>query len=391
MMFRRNRKSNVNNRSEFVGLPSIPDPIDDNLYLASAVKAAIVDKESGAYDEFLFSENGISEMPFEESLESHLGLVSHRIADQGRRELLVRQQNLLEGQSRLALAEASVERERRELQEIQEQLEKQVSILSGEQTGKDNLFWKDAVPEYSSKASSRLRLWTPVLIFAFVGLVDIGIIWLSLLSFLKDEMEAFLFSIPAIGIQLMFPHLIGERINLNRHGSHEKKQNTIEAIALFVVWMIFCSTLTYTRMQFINKELAENDQALTPVLYNVLLAMNFLMLIGLGSILIFQAMKKNPHFLEYHRLKLKQSRTQKRLSKKEMKFTTSSNQIPLLEFSHDVTKESFEEAAGAVNSSLSVAAKKVYRRALVNRFGEVDFTNSYLNSNENQSSRGEDK
>jgi hypothetical protein len=102
-------------------------------------------------------------------------------------------------------------------------------------------------------------------------------------------------------------------------------------------------------------------------------------------------MKKNPHFLEYHRLKLKQSRAQKRLSKKEMMFTTSLNQIPLLEFSHDVTKESFEEAAGAVNSSLSVAAKKVYRRALVNRFGEVDFTNSYLNSNENQSSRGEDK
>jgi hypothetical protein len=390
-MFRLNRKSKMESRSEFVGLPSIPDPIDDNLYLASAVKAAIVDKESGAYDEFLFSENGISEMPFEESLESHLGLVSHRIADQGRRELLIRQQNLLQGQSRLALAEASVERERAELRGIQQQLEKQESILSGEQTGKDNLFWKDAVPEYSSRASSRLRLWTPILVFIFVGLVDIGIIWLSLLSFLGDEREALLFSIPAVGIQLMFPHLIGERISLNRHGSHEKKQNTFEAVALFVMWMIFCSTLTFTRMQFISKELADNDKALTLLLYNVLLVMNFLMLIGLGSILIFQAMKKNPHFLEYHRLKLKQSRAQKRLGKKEMMFTRSVNQIPLLEFSHDVTKESFEEAAGAVNSSLTVASKKVYRRALVNRFGEVDFTSSYLNSKENRAKRGEDK
>ncbi len=391
MWFRRSRKSEIGNRSQFVGLPSIPDPIDDNLYLASAVKAAIVDKESGAYDEFLFSENGITEMPFEESLESHLGLVSHRIADQGRRELLIRQQSLLEGQSKLALAEASVLNERQEMQEIQEQLATQISILAGEKTGKDNLFWKDAVPEFSSLGSSRLRLWTPVLIFTFVGLVDIGIIWLSLLSFLKDETEAFLFSIPAIGIQLMFPHLIGERINLNRHGSHEKKQNTIEAVVLFIIWMIFCSTLTYTRMQFINKELAENDQALTMVLYNVLMVMNFLMLIGLGSILIFQAMKKNPHFMEYHRLKLKQSRTQKRLIKKEKMYTSSINEIPLLEFSHDVTKESFEEAAGAVNSSLSRAAKKVYRRALVNRFGEVDFTNSYLNSSENKAKRGEDK
>jgi hypothetical protein len=125
-------------------------------------------------------------------------------------------------------------------------------------------------------------------------------------------------------------------------------------------------------MQFINKELAEDDQALTPVLYNVLMAMNFLMLIGLGSILIFQAMKKNPHFLEYHRLKLKQSRTQKRLSKKEMMFTKSVNQIPLLEFSHDVTKESFEEGEieedwQKVNKSdrtdgLSQKAVNAYRR-----------------------------
>jgi len=135
MIFRRTPKSKINNRSEFVGLPSIPDPIDDNLYLASAVKAAIVDKESGAYDEFLFSENGIFEMPFEESLEAHLGLVSHRIADQGRRELLVRKQKVMEGESRVALAAAAVDRAQNKLLENDKHLEYQMAILTGEQPG----------------------------------------------------------------------------------------------------------------------------------------------------------------------------------------------------------------------------------------------------------------
>ena len=75
------------------------------------------------------------------------------------------------------------------------------------------------------------------------------------------------------------------------------------------------------------------------------------------------------------------------------RFVKASNQIPLLQFSHEVTKNSFEAAAGEVNNSLSKAAKKVYRRALVNKFGEIDFTNSYLNSKSKnlENNSGDDK
>jgi hypothetical protein len=393
MWFKRSRKSATENRSEFVGLPSIPDPIDDNLYLASAVKAAIVDKESGAYDEFLFSENGITEMPFEESLESHLGLVSHRIADQGRRELLIRQQSLLEGQSRVALAQAQVDREQQALTQVRGQLEKQIEILSGERIGKDNLIWKDTVPEFSSSMESRFRLLLPLAVFLFVGFVDIRIIFESLLGIPGfTDKEAILFAIPAVGIQLFFPHFIGERIRANMHGSERKKRNNQEILILGILWIMFCATLTYIRLDFINKQSKQvTRKILEDVMYNVLGVMNFLMLIGLGTVLIFLAVNSNPHFREFHRMKIREQSKIKNLQNAEIELEKASNQIPLLQFSNDVTKTSFEEAAGEVNQSLSKAAKKVYRRALVNKFGEIDFTNSYLNSKNRKNDAGDGK
>lgn len=377
MKFRLNRKSDVSKRSEFVGLPSIPDPIDDNLYLASAVKAAIVDKESGAYDEFLFSENGITEMPFEESLESHLGLVSHRLADQGRRELLLRQQSLLEGQSRVALAQSKVEYAEKQLLETEKSLSYQLDILSGNNTGQDNLLWKNSVPEFTSVPDSRLKLALPALIFLLVGLVDVGIIFTSLTKIIKDGNEALLFTLPAIGIQLVFPHLIGDRIRSIVHGSEMRKKNVMEASVLAIMWILFCATLTYVRVTYLNSQV---EDGLEPFVYQVLSVLNFLMLIGLGSILLFLTSKTNPHYREYHRVNIKMDKQKKVLQKKNNDFEEAKNSIPVLEYSMEVTRESFEEAAGNANSSLSSAAKKVYRRALVNKQGDVDFTHAYLSS-----------
>jgi len=377
MKIRPRRKSDINSKSEFVGLPSIPDPIDDNLYLASAVKAAIVDKESGAYDEFLFSENGITEMPFEESLESHLGLVSHRIADKGRRELLVRQQNLLEGQSRLALTLAKLEYAEMQLAETLSRRDYQVEILNGNVTGHENLFWKDSIPEFTSVPDSRLKLALPGLIFVLVGLVDLGIIFTSLTKILKDGNEALLFTLPAIGIQLAFPHLVGDRIRSIFHGSEMRKKNLTEASALALMWILFCATLTYVRVTFLN---SQSEDGLEPFVYQVLLVLNFLMLIGLGSVLLFLTAKTNPHYREYHRVNIKMERQKRILQRRNFENEKAKNSIPALEYSVEVTRESFEQAAGEVNSSLNLAAKRVYRRALVNRQGDVDFTTAYLNS-----------
>jgi hypothetical protein len=90
-------------------------------------------------------------------------------------------------------------------------------------------------------------------------------------------------------------------------------------------------------------------------------------------------------------MKIREQSKIKNLQKAEIELEKASNQIPLLQFSNDVTRTSFEEAAGEVNQSLSKAAKKVYRRALVNKFGEIDFTNSYLNSKNRKNDAGDGK
>ena len=56
-------------------IPDLPEAINDNFYLASASKAAEMDIASGAYDEFLFSEDGMAKMPYEQAVEDHLALV----------------------------------------------------------------------------------------------------------------------------------------------------------------------------------------------------------------------------------------------------------------------------------------------------------------------------
>jgi hypothetical protein len=384
MWFKRSRKSKIENRSEFVGLPSIPDPIDDNLYLASAVKAAIVDKESGAYDEFLFSENGISKMPFEESLDAHLGLVSFRVADQGRRELLIRQQRVLEGKSRIVLAGAAVERAKSEVAEARSRIEYQVSILEGSREGKDNLIWKDSIPEFTSTKDARFKLSIPILTFLIIGFVDLGIIWRSFIGIGFKDIEAAIFAFPAIGIQLIFPHMIGDRIRSNHHGDIARKRNIIEIVTLTILWLTFVATMTQVRLEYLDtKAFNETGKYLSDssfLIYATLMVLNFLMLVGLGSVLILLTANSNPHFRQFYRVQIQLAKKQKVLERAEIEFEEASNQLPILEFSHDVTKSSFDEASGEVNRALGKASKKVYRRALVNRYSDTDFTNAYLNS-----------
>jgi hypothetical protein len=369
--------------SDFVGLPGIPGPIDDNLYLTAAVRAAAVDKESNAYDEFLFTENGVTQMPYEDSVDAHLGLVSHRMIDEGRREQYLQQQKILKAESELKLAEAAVLRSEVNLSEANDQLIYQTSILNGERSGKDNLIWKDSLPQFTSIMDSRIKLLIPVAIFLLVGFVDIRIIFVSLLGIDGfSEQEAIVFALPAIGIQLVFPHLIGDRIRLNRHGSTSRGKNIWEIAILGILWAIFCMTLTFIRLEHINEQAGNNGGKLDIILYNVLIILNFLMLIGLGSMLILLTARTNPHYREFHRVKVAKSLLEKKLDKQLRSAEIIRSEIPILKHGLEVTRESYEEITGEINSALNETAKSVYRRALVNRFSEVDFTNSYLNANE---------
>ena len=365
--------------SDFAGLPELPEDVDDNLYLAAAANAAVADKNSGSYDEFLFSEHGMERMPFEDAVDSHLNLVQLRLKDRGRRELLVKQQALLEAKARLAQVRASLETMQARLKAVRSKLSEQQSILDGKARGKHGLYWPGSAPELTTKRGARFRISTPILTFALVGLIDIYVIILSLQSLDGfDGWEPYVFALPAVGVQLVFPHFIGERIRLMLHGHPKKVINAIESALLAIGWIGFVWSMTQIRMEYIVKTVMESGGTLSFSLRLALQLMIIVMLVALGTWLMLATARSNPHEREMGRLQLAERLANEQVQSLTEKVTSLEAQVPVLELAVKVSEESYKDAIQAAGETLADAAKSVYRRALVNQYGAVDFTTAYL-------------
>ncbi len=365
--------------SDFAGLPELPEDVDDNLYLAAAANAAVADKNSGSYDEFLFSEHGMERMPFEDAVDSHLNLVQLRLKDRGRRELLVKQQALLEAKARLAQVRASLETMQARLKAVRSKLSEQQAILDGKSPGKHGLYWPGSAPELTTKRGARWRLTTPILTFALVGLIDIYVIILSLQSLDGfDGWEPYVFALPAVGVQLVFPHFIGERIRLMLHGHPKRVINAIESGLLAIGWIGFIWAMTQIRMEYIVKTVMESGGTLSFSLRLALQLMIIVMLVALGTWLMLATARSNPHEREMGRLQLAERLANEQVQSLTEKVTSLEAQVPVLELAVKVSEESYKDAIQAAGETLADAAKSVYRRALVNQYGAVDFTTAYL-------------
>ena len=211
-LFRRRRRLHAP-LIDFGGLPNLADGIDDNLYLASAAKAAEIDFKSGAYDKFLFSEDGLRRMPYEVAIESHLALINQRLADAGRRQSLRREAAVLDLETKISKAEAKLDRNDKQIENIESQIVYEESILSGLTQGIDNADWRDPKPQLASRLSIFMRIAAPIITLIVASLVDLAIIQASLDSIPGFKfVEAWMFTAPAVAMQVVFPHLIGLRL-----------------------------------------------------------------------------------------------------------------------------------------------------------------------------------
>lgn len=367
------------NPSDFNGLPPLPEDVDDNLYLAAAANAAVADRNSGSYDEFLFSEHRMTEMPFEKAVDNHLDLVQLRLKDRGRRELLVKQQALLEAKAKLAKLRAALETLQARLKSIRTKLNEQQAILDGKAPGKHGLMWPGSAPELTTKREAKWRLTTPILTFALVGLIDIYIIILSLQSLDGfDGWEPYVFALPAVGVQLVFPHFIGERIRLMLHGHPRKVVNAVETTLLALGWLGFVWAMTQIRMEYIVKTVMEAGGSLSFTLRIALQAMIIVMLLALGTWLMLSTARSNPHEREVGRLQLAERVASENVQAATERITSLEAEIPILDLAVKVSEESYKDAVLAAGKTLAEAAKSVYRRALINQYGAVDFTTAYF-------------
>lgn len=371
----RGRASHLDN------VPRLPDHVDDNFYLATASRAGEIDRASGAYDEFLFSDDKLGVMPFESSVDHHLSLIEMRLKDQGRRAVLEKQEDLFELDGKISSALHEIDAFEEQSVAQLEHLAEQVSILDGEKTGRAGLYWKGSIPEVPSLWNAMLKLATPVIVFIIVGLVDLQIIALSFAHIPGfKEREAWFFTLPALGIQLVFPHLVGDRLNLIMRGIPKKRLSIFIASVLMLVWLVFAYVMTEIRMRFIVQLAIESGEELNQVTRIALYAGNLIMLVGLGTWLMVMAARSNHHQHEYvtisfyvELLKLRTASARARLVKLEAK-------RPVIENSLSVIESSYEDAVSASATELAEAAKSVYRRSLVNQFGAVEFTSAYLGS-----------
>jgi hypothetical protein len=194
------------------------------------------------------------------------------------------------------------------------------------------------------------------------------------------ESEAFQLMFPTVAVQVLFPHLVGHAWAKFKSGSKKRLQYMSEALMVFCAWGFFVFAMTQIRFNLIKdsyfrakSEPLENNQLLSLSI----LIFSALILIGLGAWLMIKSMHTNPHETKYSRLmyvyfgKVKQLRRAERRTLKAQAALDS-----------EVTKlgsvRSQWSARSKDYSTLGKAAKSAYRRALVNSFGEVEYTNAYL-------------
>ncbi len=378
-LFRRRRRLHAP-LIDFGGLPNLADGIDDNLYLASAAKAAEIDFKSGAYDKFLFSEDGLRRMPYEVAIESHLALINQRLADAGRRQSLRREAAVLDLETKISKAEAKLARNDKQIENIESQIVYEESILSGLTQGIDNADWRDPKPQLASRLSVFMRIAAPIITLIVASAVDLAIIQASLNSIPGfDFIEAWMFTAPAVAMQVVFPHLIGLRLGRILRNAEGKLAKAVELSILLILWLAFAFGLTQLRMNFIVSQAANGgDGDITPELGRWLLTSSLLMLVALGGWLIFAASRHNPHesnFLKLNFALMTRKNAEIKLGAKVADYT---NEIAAPKQAEQTAIQAFEDAREAALNQLKQAALDIYRRALINHVGDSDFTSAYV-------------
>jgi hypothetical protein len=378
-LFRRRRRLHAP-LIDFGGLPNLADGIDDNLYLASAAKAAEIDFKSGAYDKFLFSEDGLRRMPYEVAIESHLALINQRLADAGRRQSLRREAAVLDLETKISKAEAKLARNDKQIENIESQIVYEESILSGLTQGIDNADWRDPKPQLASRLSVFMRIAAPIITLIVASAVDLAIIQASLNSIPGfDFIEAWMFTAPAVAMQVVFPHLIGLRLGRILRNAEGKLAKAVELSILLILWLAFAFGLTQLRMNFIVSQAANGgDGDITPELGRWLLTSSLLMLVALGGWLIFAASRHNPHESNFLKLNFALMTRKSAEIKLGAKVADYSNEISALKQAEKTAIQAFEDAREAALNQLKQAALDIYRRALINHVGDSDFTSAYV-------------
>lgn len=355
----------------------LPSQVNDNQYLAASANAAVLDRQTGAYDKYLFEDKEIPEMPFESAVDSHLELMSHRLSQRFKRHISKANLSRIRAQAQMdkqKLGETHAESSR---DLIREQLAHQIKILNGEASGKHGLIWIGEEPNLINPISSSLKLASRYLVFILIGIVDIYIIWRSFINLGISAIEAGFLTAPAVAAQLVFPHLAGQRLALMVRGMARRISVWVELAALLGVWGTFVYVIAAVRVQFVIQLILDNGNVAGQNEQDILLLLNLVLLTALGGWLIFLSVRENPHEVSVLRAKIKLYGLDKKVLRANRRFARALERHESASESARALVEELNEAVDSSRVELAEAAKAIYRRALINEMADPEFTRSY--------------
>jgi putative Mn2+ efflux pump MntP len=365
-------------RKIILSLPDLPADIDDNVFIALGTQAAEADKTSKAYDEFLFSEEGYEQMPYEDSVDEILTLQRTRTPERRGRAELPSKMIIESVEKRLEAAKRDVDDAESELAAITSQIQEEQKYLTGEKRGEENGFWEGVSPDTTSRRKHVSNVMKEWLVFVIVGLADAAIVVATLYAVLPTFNEAIMFSIPAIGVQILFPHLTGKAIAAYRSNKEGNAQEFYVALGVGVAWLLYVFGMTILRINLLTISYEEREKDEMPLLlWIATLIFTFLILIGLGVWVLVRSMRSNPHkdrvsrlLFVYFNKKRSFRAAEKELGRAQGELEKERKILATISDHWDLRAASYDQ--------VSESAKAVYRRALVNQVGEPMFTTEYL-------------
>lgn len=368
----------------FIRLPKFmalrePYQFEDLKYRSE--QAADTDAQSNSLDQYIFHGDGVDvpggyKTPFEHAIEPEMKAQASRIRDLGRRDVLAASAVQLDIKEASVRTSKKLELLRQKISATQDSISHEAQVLGGEKVGEGEVYRPGVKPNFNG-VNGFWGAYRHILVYAIVGLVDAGVLWSSLeFIFAGNGVEAIIFSIPAIGVQVIFPHFIGEKLNLLLHGTKNKARELTFLIALLGAWGGFVSSISYIRIMHLGEQLASeqvNDPNLAPKIQSLQI-FTPIVLIGLGLWLILEVVKHNQHEVNFVKL----SRLNSKLTKLSLKTESDLARLKLREEQQAIAIASLQASvadhAEVVENIFPVASRQLYRRQLVNGIGDPEFT-----------------
>ena len=372
------RRLRKQERLILLSLPNLPDDIDDNVFIATGVSAAEQDKKSGAYDEFMFSEDGFAAMPYEQSVDEFIELQIERTPERKGRAQLPHRLRLEFFKKRVEDRQRRVDEVRSEVEAVEQLISSENRILSGDAKGEDGADWSDVTPDTTSKskhATQRLIGW---FIFVIVAGLDFMVILYSLRRVVNNQDEAVMFSIPTAGVQILFPHLVGRAIGALRRKEADKTKEKFIVFGVGFAWLFYVVGMTILRGDLLKSLYFDRYHKEMPAtVFVALIIISALILVGLGSWVLIRAINENPHVQKYSRLRYVILAKNRKLRRAMKKLAQAEAAVTAEEKALEEVSAQWDNRA-AKYPVLAESAKSTYRRALVNQEGAPEFTSTYL-------------